>query len=216
MSIVREIPTLNPSLQKLLKFSHRKSYKAKETIINEGDVSSTLYYIIAGSVSVLAESDNGEEIILAQLNQGDFFGEAGLFEFNTGEDGKRTARVIARTDSIIAEISYPQFKQVVSEDPTVMFLLTSQIFNRLTKTSMKVRDLVFLDVKGRIAHCLLELSNEPDAMTHPDGMQIKITRQDLAKMVGCSREMAGRVLKELEDEELITAHGKTIVVFGTR
>lgn len=216
MTIVREIPTLNPSLQKLLKFSHRKSCSAKDIIIHEGDVSSSLYYIIEGSVSVLSESDSGDEIILAQLNQGDFFGEAGLFEFDTGEDRKRTARVIARADSIIAEISYPQFKQVVNQDPTVMFLLTSQIFNRLKKTSMKVRDLVFLDVKGRIAHCLLELSNEPDAMTHPDGMQIKITRQDLAKMVGCSREMAGRVLKELEDEELITAHGKTIVVFGTR
>ena len=105
---------------------------------------------------------------------------------------------------------------MVSEEPSVMFLLTGQLFSRLRKTSLKVRDLIFLDVKGRIAHCLLELSSEPDAMTHPDGMQIKSTRQDLAKMVGCSREMAGRVLKELEDDELISAHGKTIVVFGTR
>ncbi len=216
MSIVREIPTLNPSLEHLLKFTHRKAYKAKKIIIHEGDVSSSLYYIIEGSVSVLAESETGEEIILAQLNQGDFFGEAGLFEFDTSDEGKRTARVLARSDSTIAEISYAQFKQIVAEDPAVMFLLTSQIFHRLKKTSMKVRDLIFLDVKGRIAHALLELSMEPDAMTHPEGMQIKITRQDLAKMVGCSREMAGRVLKELEEEDLITAHGKTIVVFGTR
>ncbi|HHJ35964.1 MAG TPA: cAMP-activated global transcriptional regulator CRP [Gammaproteobacteria bacterium] len=216
MSIVREIPTLNPSLEHLLKFSHRKSYGSKKIIIHEGDVSNSLYYIIEGSVSVQAESETGEEIILAQLNQGDFFGEAGLFDFDTGDDGKRTARIISRSDSTIAEISYAQFKQIVSEDPAVMFLLTGQIFNRLRKTSQKVRDLIFLDVKGRIAHCLLELSAEPDAMTHPDGMQIKTTRQDLAKMVGCSREMAGRVLKELEDEDLITAHGKTIVVFGTR
>ena len=216
MSIVREIPTLNPSLEHLLKFTHRKAYKAKKIIIHEGDVSSSLYYIIDGSVSVITESESGEEIILAQLNQGDFFGEAGLFEFDEDDEGKRTARVIARTDSTIAEISYTQFKHVVNEDPAVMFLLTGQIFNRLKKTSQKVRDLIFLDVKGRIAHCLLELSSEPDAMTHPEGMQIKITRQDLAKMVGCSREMAGRVLKELEDEALITAHGKTIVVFGTR
>lgn len=216
MSIVREIPTLNPSLEHLLKFSHRKSYSAKKIIIHEGDVSSSLYYIIEGSVSVLAESENGEEIILAQLNQGDFFGEAGLFDFETDDEVKRTARVIARADTVIAEISYSQFKQLVSDDPAVMFLLTGQIFNRLKKTSMKVRDLIFLDVKGRIAHCLLELSSEPDALTHPEGMQIKITRQDLAKMVGCSREMAGRVLKELEDEDLISAHGKTVVVFGTR
>jgi len=216
MSIVREIPTLNPSLEHLLKFSHQKFYKAKKIIIHEGDVSSSLYYIIEGSVSVLTESETGEEIILAQLNKGDFFGEAGLFEPDTHDEGKRTARVLARSDSTIAEISYTQFKQIVAKDPAVMFLLTSQIFQRLKKTSMKVRDLIFLDVKGRIAHCLLELSAEPDAMTHPEGMQIKITRQDLAKMVGCSREMAGRVLKELEEEGLITAHGKTIVVFSRR
>lgn len=215
MSIIREIPTLSPSLEHLLKFSHRKSYKAKKIIIHEGDVSSSLYYIIEGSASVLAESETGEEIILAQLNKGDFFGEAGLFEFDHDES-KRTARILARSDCVIAEISYAQFRQIVAEDPAVMFLLTGQIFHRLKKTSMKVRDLIFLDVKGRIAHCLLELSDEPDAMTHPDGMQIKITRQDLAKMAGCSREMAGRVLKELEEEDLITAHGKTIVVFGTR
>jgi CRP/FNR family transcriptional regulator, cyclic AMP receptor protein len=216
MSIVRAIPTLNPSLENLLKLARHRSYKAKKIIIHEGDVSSSLYYIIEGSVSVLAESETGEEIILAQLNQGDFFGEAGLFELETDDDIKRTARVIARSDSTIAEISYQQFKQIVNDDPAVMFLLTGQIFNRLKKTSMKVRDLIFLDVKGRIAHCLLELSSQPDAMTHPEGMQIKITRQDIAKMVGCSREMAGRVLKELEEEKLITAHGKTIVVFGKR
>lgn len=216
MSIVREIPTLNPSLEHLLKFSHRKSYATKKIIIHEGDVSSSLYYIIEGSVSVLAENESGDEIILAQLNQGDFFGEAGLFEFSADDNGKRTARVVARSNCVIAEISYIQFKQIVADDPAVMFLLTGQIFNRLRKTSQKVRDLIFLDVKGRIAHALLELSDEPDAMTHPDGMQIKVTRQDLAKMVGCSREMAGRVLKELDDDDLITAHGKTVVVFRAR
>ena len=216
MSIIREIPKLNPSLERLLRFSHRKSYNTKETVIHEGDVSSSLYYIIEGSVSVLTESESGEVIILATLNKGDFFGEAGLFEFDSCDEAKRTARVIARQDSDIAEISYSQFKQIVDGDPSVMFLLTSQIFNRLKRTSQKVRNLIFLDVKGRIAHCLLELSAEPDAITHPDGMQIKITRQDIAKMVGCSREMAGRVLKDLEEEQLITAHGKKIVVFGTR
>ncbi|MBE9563717.1 MAG: cyclic nucleotide-binding domain-containing protein, partial [Proteobacteria bacterium] len=116
MSIVREIPTLSPSLEHLLKFSHRKSYSAKKIIIHEGDVPNSLYYIIEGSVSVLAESETGEEIILGQLNQGDFFGEAGLFDFDTGDVGKRTARIISRSDSVISEISYAQFKQIVSED----------------------------------------------------------------------------------------------------
>jgi len=216
MSIIREIPKLNPSLENFLKHAHRKTFDARKIIIHEGDVSDSLYYIIEGSVNVQAENEAGDEIILAHLNEGDFFGESGLFESDQNDESKRSAWVITRGKSIIAEMSYNQFRTIASEDPAIMFLLTSQIFGRLRKTSHKVRDLIFLDVKGRIAHCLLELAKEPDAMTHPDGMQIKITRQDIAKMVGCSREMAGRVLKELEEEDLISAHGKTIVVFGTR
>ncbi|HCC6849973.1 TPA: helix-turn-helix domain-containing protein, partial [Escherichia coli] len=69
---------------------------------------------------------------------------------------------------------------------------------------------------GRIAQTLLNLAKQPDAMTHPDGMQIKITRQEIGQIVGCSRETVGRILKMLEDQNLSSAHGKTIVVYGTR
>ena len=62
----------------------------------------------------------------------------------------------------------------------------------------------------------MDLCNEPDAMTHPDGMQIKITRQELGRIVGCSREMVGRVLKTLVEQHLIAVKGKTMVIFGTR
>jgi CRP/FNR family cyclic AMP-dependent transcriptional regulator len=117
---------------------------------------------------------------------------------------------------VIAHNSYQKLKQIVAEDPTVMFLLTGQIFNPPETHQPESTRSDFLDVKGRIAHCLLELCQEPDAMTHPDGMQIKITRQDIAKMIGCSREMAGRVLKEQGDEALISAHGKSVAVFSTR
>ena len=73
-----------------------------------------------------------------------------------------------------------------------------------------------MDVSGRVARTLLDLCKQPDAMTHPDGMQIRITRQEIGKIVGCSREMVGRVLKSMEEQELINVKGKTIVVFGTR
>ena len=62
----------------------------------------------------------------------------------------------------------------------------------------------------------MDLCNEPDAMTHPGGMQIKVSRQELSRLVGCSREMAGRVLKVLEEQGLVSASGKTIVVYGAR
>jgi CRP/FNR family cyclic AMP-dependent transcriptional regulator len=79
-------------------------------------------------------------------------------------------------------------------------------------TTRKLADLAFVDVYGRIHKTINLLTEEPDAMTHPDGMQIRITRQELGKLVGCSREMAGRVLKSLEEEGFVDVSGKTIVV----
>ena len=81
---------------------------------------------------------------------------------------------------------------------------------------LRGRGLAFVDVSGRVAQTLLDLCQEPDAMTHPEGMQIKITRQELGKIVGCSREMAGRVLKTLEQDGLVSVSGKTMVVLGAR
>ena len=90
--------------------------------------------------------------------------------------------------------------------------LTTQIGQRLKNTTRKLADLTFIDVYGRIHRSLIQLTSLPEAMTHPDGMQIRVTRQELGKLVGCSREMAGRVLKMLEGDGYITVAGKTIVV----
>ena len=210
--ITKVIPRLNPALDNFLHHCHTKKYTPRSTIIHAGDESETLYYIIDGSVSVVIEDEDCNEIVLAYLNPGDFFGEMGLFE----KDIKRSAWVITRTPCELAEIHYNQFIQLAKETPEILFQLSSQLASRLRNTSRKVSNLAFMDVTGRVARTLLDLAREPDAITHPDGMQIKITRQEIAKIVGCSREMAGRVMKTLEEDGLITAHGKTIVVFGTR
>ncbi len=205
-------PERNPALENFLKHCHKKTLPAKQTIIHARDESHTLYYIIKGSVSVVIEDEDCNEIVLAYLNAGDFFGEMGLFE----KDMKRSAWVTTRTECEIAEIHYSQFMKLARENPEILFQLAAQLAARLRDTSRKVSNLAFMDVTGRVARTLLDLAQQPDAMTHPDGMQIKITRQEIAKIVGCSREMAGRVIKNLEEENLISAHGKTIVVFGTR
>ena len=207
------LPTqLNPVIQSFLEHCHRHRYAPKSTLICAGDKPDVLYYIVKGSVAVLIEDDDGHEIVLAYLNSGDFFGEMGLFDETQG----RSAWVRARTECEMAEISYQRFHQLAEKDSAILFHLASQMAMRLRRTSRKVRDLAFLDVTGRIARTLLDLAKSPEAITHPDGMQIKITRQELGRIVGCSREMAGRVLKTLEEQDLITAKGKTIVIFGTR
>lgn len=195
----------------LLAASHRKQYPARSVIIHVGDDSNTLYLILQGTVTVLIEDEEGREMIVAYLNEGDFFGEMGLF----GE-ADRSACVKARTDCTIAGISYSRFREVSRAHPEYLYAIASQLAERLRATTRKVGDLVFLDVTGRVARTLLELCKQPDAMTHPDGMQIRITRQELGRIVGCSREMVGRVLKNLEDEGLVEVEGKTMVVYGTR
>jgi CRP/FNR family cyclic AMP-dependent transcriptional regulator len=192
---------------------HRRRYPAKSTLIYAGDKSDSLYYIIKGSVTVIIEDDEGREMIVAYLNDGDFFGEMGVFE---NELDSRSAWVRAKTECEVAEISYGKFHELTHTHPEFLYALGSQLTRRLRNTTRKVGDLAFLDVTGRVARTLLELSKEPDAMTHPDGMQIKITRQEIGRIVGCSREMVGRVLKTLEDQGLVAVSGKTMVVYGTR
>lgn len=195
-----------------LNYCHRRRYPAKSTIIYAGDQSDSLYYIIKGSVTVAIEDNDGKEMIVAYLNDGDFFGEMGLFD----HEDKRSAWVRAKTACEVAEISYAKFNEISEKFPEIMLALGAQMAERLRKTTRKVGDLAFLDVTGRVARTLLDLCKEPDAMTHPDGMQIKITRQEIGRIVGCSREMVGRVLKSLEEQGLVSVKGKTMVVFGTR
>ena len=206
------IPAHIEDLDNFLSHCHRKSYPNRSTIIYEGDKCDILYYIIKGSVSAVLEDDDGKEVIIAYLNPGDFFGEMGLFE----RSEERSAWCRTRSACEIAEISYANFNGYISSHPEIIFTIGQQMAHRLRNTTRKVGDLAFYDVTGRIARTLIDLSKEPDAMTHPDGMQIKITRQEIGRIVNCSREMAGRALKALKEQELVSVAGKTIVVFGTR
>ncbi|MDY0005887.1 MAG: cAMP-activated global transcriptional regulator CRP [Spongiibacteraceae bacterium] len=207
--------SLTPKIKNVddfLAHCHRRRYPSKSTIIYAGDASDSLYYIISGSVTVLIEDDEGREMIVAYLNKGDFFGEMGLFD----QQDSRSAWVRARTECEVAEIGYSKFQEVTEKNPEFLYALGAQMASRLRQTTRKVGDLAFLDVTGRVARTLLDLCKQPDAMTHPDGMQIKITRQEIGRIVGCSREMVGRVLKTLEEQGLVHVKGKTMVVFGTR
>jgi CRP/FNR family cyclic AMP-dependent transcriptional regulator len=204
-----------PNVENFLRHCQRKDFKAKAPILKQGEASDSLYLILDGSVSVQVEdpADPGHMLVVAYLNLGDFVGEMGLFE---AEPPSRSAMVVAKSQCEVAVISYERFHQIRGQFPDILFAVARQLGIRLRQTTRKLSDLAFVDVSGRIAHTLLDLCKQPDAMTHPDGMQIKITRQELGKIVGCSREMAGRVLKNLEQDGLVSVSGKTMVVFGTR
>ena len=200
---------LPESVKALLKRAHINRFPQRTAIIDAGSETKSLYLILKGSVSIILREDDDREIVVAYLNPGDFFGEMGLFETNP----QPTAEVRTRDVCEIAEISYANFHEVSKQYPDLSYAVFAQLVRRLKNTTRKVTDLAFIDVSGRIARCLIDLSGQPEAMILPNGRQIRITRQEIGRIVGCSREMVGRVLKTLEEQGMIETDGKAILIF---
>jgi CRP/FNR family cyclic AMP-dependent transcriptional regulator len=218
MSILRPLKEEPKWLQPFLAQCHTKSYDKNVEFIRQGQAAESLYYLIEGSVSALMfDEEERRELMLAYINKGEFIGEMGLFI----PQNSRSVIIRTRTKCKVAEITYQRLDRLLNDElagvaKEFLYSIGEQLSQRLQVTSRKVGHLAFLDVTGRIAGTLLDLCKQPDAMTHPDGMQIRVTRQELGRIVGCSREMAGRVMKTLEEQGLVSVKGKTIVVYGTR
>lgn len=206
------------SIDNFLKYCHIKDFPARVPIIHPGDSADKLYYIRKGAVTVYMEDEDGSQLILAYLNKGDFIGEMGLF---IEPQKKRDVLVRTRSPCQLAEITYERLRYL-TQGPLaehyhqLLLALGRQLARRLLETNRKVSYLAFMDVTDRVNRTLLDLCQQPDAMTHPDGMQIRVTRQEISRMIGCSREMVGRVLKELQQQGLLSVKGKTIVIYGAR
>ena len=153
-----------PAINRFLSYCRVRTVPSKTVLIHAGDLPDVLYYVISGSVEVMIEDEEGNEMVLAYLNKGQFFGEMGLFY----EQPTRSAWVRTRSACELAEMTYPRFRQVATESPGLIFELATQLATRLDRTNRKLGDLAFVDVTGRVAHAIMDLCGEPDAMTHPD------------------------------------------------
>ena len=216
----RPIHPLMPSpatIERFLAHCHRRRYPPRADIFRPGDPAGTMYYVINGSVTIITEEDDDRELVLGYFGAGEFVGEMGLFI----QSDTRAVILRTRTQCELAEISYERlqslFEGPLANDATqLLYAIGAQISRRLLDTSRKAGRLAFLDVTDRITRTLHDLCHEPEAMSHPQGTQLRISRQELARIVGCSREMAGRVLKKLQEDGKLHARGKTIVLYGTR
>lgn len=210
-------PLSDETLNRFLSYCERRKYPKKGVVFREGEPSTSLYYITEGSVTVTCTDEDGREIILAYLHKGQFIGEIGLFILNT----ERSAMVRARTECELAEMSYERFDKLVKKElreqhAEILMMVSYQLSERLLKTSKRISLLTSMDVAGRIARTLLDLCHEPHAMTHPEGTQIHMSRQEIGRIVSCSRETVGRVLKRMNEDGMIAVKGMDIVVFHSR
>lgn len=121
-----------------------------------------------------------------------------------------------RTPVKVAELDLGAFRVFADQHPDIMRIIAGQLAARLRDTSRRLHDLTFLDVAGRLARELLRLCTLPGAQPHARGTLVRISRQELARLVGCSREMAGRVLKRLEEDGMLLTLGRSILVLRTR
>lgn len=205
------------TIDRFLAHCHRRRYPSRTDVFRPGDPASTLYYVISGSVSIITEEDDDRELVLGYFGPGEFVGELGLFV----ENDRREVILRTRSACELAEIGHERFydlllTRLAPDAPKLLYAIAAQISRRLLDTSRKAGRLAFLDVTDRIVRTLHDLAKEPEAMSHPQGTQLRVSRQELSRLVGCSREMAGRVLKKLQQDGKLHARGKTIVLYGTR
>ena len=205
------------AVERFLAYSHRRRYPTRTDVFRPGAPAGTLYYVISGSVSIIAEEEDDRELVLGYFGPGEFVGEMGLFI----ESDAREVILRTRNTCELAEISYERLHQLFQgplapDAARILYAIGSQISKRLLHTSRKASRLAFLDVSDRIVRTLHDLAEEPESMSHPQGTQLRVSRQELARLVGCSREMAGRVLKKLQVDGVLHARGKTVVLYGTR
>jgi CRP/FNR family cyclic AMP-dependent transcriptional regulator len=193
----------------------KRKLKKRDLLIPYMETPKHLYMVTQGSLRVeLSNTQNEGVVCISHLKPGDMFGEQGLFV--SVPMMLATATIQARCDVELLCVAHEDLKRAAHSAPSIYTELSAHINTRLGETTEKLFHFVFGDLEQRCYQSLVEVTRLPDALTHPDGMQISLTRIELSQMIGCSRESAGRSLKVLRDKGKVEVNGSRIVVYGIR
>lgn len=182
----------------------RKSVGRNARIIGAGDPPDSLYIVLSGRLKVLISDEQGREVILSILNPGEFFGEMGLLD-----DSPRSASVVTLEACELLTITKTDFKRSLADNFELSLMVMRGLVKRLREADRKIGSLALMDVYGRVARLLLEMAEDID------GEKVivkKLSKQDIAKMIGASREMVSRVMKDLKLGGYIEVRGRSIAL----
>ena len=185
----------------------RRSAARSTTIMAAGDATDSLYIVLSGRLKVMMSDADGKEVILSILGPGEFFGEMGLID-----DEPRSATVITIEPCELLAINKRDFKKALAENFEMTMAVMRGLVRRLREADRKIGSLALLDVYGRVARLLLDMAE------NVDGEKVvtkRLPKQDIAKMIGASREMVSRVMKDLQTGGYIEMRGSTIVLRDT-
>jgi CRP/FNR family transcriptional regulator, cyclic AMP receptor protein len=185
--------------------STRRNFPKGRMMVAEGEPSQSLYILLSGRAKVQRSDSEGKEVILAVLGPGEFFGEMSLID-----DAPRSASVITLESCDFMAINKESFKAMISQSTEMCLQIMKGLVKRLRGADQKIETLALLDVYGRVARVLLDFSENVDGERVVKG---KLPRQEIAKMIGASREMVSRVMKGLETDGyiLVDDSGKLIL-----
>lgn len=181
-----------------------RKYPKNSVIINEGDHTDSLYVILSGKVKIFLTDNQQREVIVAIQRTGDYFGELALLD-----EAPRSASVMTMEPCTLLMITRNAFERHLASEPKIAISLLRGLAERLRATTENVKSLALMDVYGRIARTLLQLAKEEEGHQVIDE---RLTHQDLANMVGASREMVSRIMKDLARGDYIKIEGKRIVI----
>lgn len=184
------------------------TFRKGATIFHEGDAGDSLYVVLAGKVKIGRKANDGRENMLAVMGPSDQFGELSLFD-----PGPRTATATALTDVRLARMDKGVLRPWITEHPEIAEQLLRVLARRLRRTNNIVADLIFTDVPGRVAKALLQLASR---FGTPGGQHIRVThdltQEELAQLVGASRETVNKALADFVNRKWLRLEGKTVVI----
>jgi CRP/FNR family cyclic AMP-dependent transcriptional regulator len=185
----------------------RRSLPRSTTVMASGDPTDSLYIVLSGRLKVMMSDAEGKEVILSILTAGEFFGEMGLID-----DAPRSASVVSIEPCELLSIAKRDFKKCLAENFEMAQAVMRGLVRRLRDADRKIGSLALLDVYGRVARLLLDMAE------NVDGEKVvtkRLPKQDIAKMIGASREMVSRVMKDLQMGGYIEVRGSSIVLRDT-
>jgi len=209
-TLLRNVPLFaamdEQQLAVLMRSIVRESVGRNAKIITAGDTTDSLYIVINGRLKVLMSDEQGREVILSILGPGEYFGEMGLLD-----DRPRSASVVTLEACELLSISKADFKRILAGNFELSLMVMRGLVKRLREADRKIGSLALMDVYGRVARLLLEMADDID------GEKVvvkKLSKQDIAKMIGASREMVSRVMKDLQLGGYIEVRGSSIILRG--
>ena len=212
LSLLKYIPLFSEltdsELLAISKVAAKQVYKKDNMILIEEEIGSTMFIILEGRVKISRISDDGREVILSILSEGDFFGEMSILD---GQN--RSANVVTLEDSKIMIIRREDFLQMLHDYPQIAINLLKELAQRLRRSDSQIKSLSLQNATGKVASTLLRIADDSGKI-HKG--QVEIPRlppqQDLANMAGTSRETISRVLKSLAKDGHLKKEGNRLII----